>query len=155
METLNHLTGKIIECAIEVHKNLGPGLLESLYEKALCYEMQMKGLNFYSQVVIPILYKGNKLGEHRLDILVEDLILVELKAVDRMEPVFQAQILSYLRLTGKPLGLLINFSIPYAFLCGSVTLWLNSYLLRMRLELLLSLVDNNLMGLGSVLDPLQ
>ena len=74
--------------------------------------MRLAGLKYETQVVIPILYKGNKLGEHRLDLLVEELIIVELKAVDRMEPVFQAQILSYMRLTGKPLGLLINFNVP-------------------------------------------
>ena len=111
MNEINHITEKIIGCAIEVHKNLGPGLLESLYEKALCYEMRLKDVQYETQVVIPILYKGNKLGEHRLDILVEELIIVELKAVDRMEPVFQAQLLSYMRLTGKPLGLLINFNV--------------------------------------------
>ena len=94
MEKLNSITREIIACAIEVHKNLGPGLLESLYEKALCYEMQLKAIKYQTQVVIPILYKGNKLGEHRLDLLVEERVIVELKAVDHMEPVFQAQILS-------------------------------------------------------------
>ncbi len=115
MEELNHLTESIIGCAIEVHKNLGPGLLESLYEKALCYEFELKGLEYKDQLIIPILYKGKSLGEHRLDLLVENQIIVEIKAVDRMDEVFQAQILSYLRLTNKPLGLLINFNVPVLY----------------------------------------
>ena len=112
METLNILTEKIIGCAIEVHRNLGPGLLESIYEKALCYEFGATGLQYKNQVVIPIVYKGTSLGEHRIDLLVEDEIIVELKAVDRNDPVFVAQVLSYLRLAHKKLGLLINFNVP-------------------------------------------
>ena len=113
MEKLNALTEKIIKCAMEVHKNLGPGLLESVYDKAMCYEIGNNGLRYQNQVVIPIIYKGNMLGEHRIDLLVENEIIVELKAVDRMDPVFKAQLLSYLRLTNKKLGLLINFNVPY------------------------------------------
>ncbi|SNB46938.1 GxxExxY protein [Geobacter sp. DSM 9736] len=109
---MNALTERIIGCAIEVHKNLGPGLLESVYEKALCYELSAGGLRFENQVAIPVVYKGNVLGEHRLDLLVEDLVIVELKAVDRFDPVFKAQLLSYLRLAQKQLGLLINFNNP-------------------------------------------
>jgi len=109
---LNVITDKIIKCAIEVHRNLGPGLLESIYEKALCHELSMEGVTFANQVIIPILYKNITLGEHRLDFLVEDEVIVELKAVDRMDPVFKAQVLSYLKLTGKKLGLLINFNVP-------------------------------------------
>ncbi len=112
MKELNALTEKIIKCAIEVHKNLGPGLLESVYEKATCYEIGTEGMKYQSQVVIPIIYKGNALGEHRIDLLVEDKIIVEFKAVDRIDPVFKAQVLSYLKLTGKKLGLLINFNVP-------------------------------------------
>lgn len=112
MEQLNAITEQIIGCAIEVHKNLGPGLLESIYEKALCCELDLKGIKYKSQVMVPILYKGNLLGEHRLDLLVEDEIIVEIKAVDRHEPVFNAQLLSYLKLTGKHLGLLVNFNVP-------------------------------------------
>jgi len=111
MEKLNILTEKIIGCAIEVHRNLGPGLLESIYEKALCYEFGAIGLRYKNQVVIPIIYKGTSLGKHRIDILVEDEIIVELKAVDRNDPVFVAQVLSYLRLANKKLGLLINFNV--------------------------------------------
>ncbi|MBW2539118.1 MAG: GxxExxY protein [Deltaproteobacteria bacterium] len=112
MEKLNILTEKIIGCAIEVHRNLGPGILESIYEKALCYEFGAIGMRYKNQVVIPIIYKGTNLGEHRIDILVEDEIIVELKAVDRNDPVFVAQVLSYLRLAHKKLGLLINFNVP-------------------------------------------
>ena len=112
MEKLNKITEKIIGCAIEVHKNLGPGLLESIYEKALCFELNENNLTYKNQVLIPINYKGHLLGDHRLDLLVEDSIIIELKAVEKMDPVFEAQILSYLRLTGKKLGLLINFNTP-------------------------------------------
>lgn len=112
MEQLNAITEQIIGCAIEVHKNLGPGLLESIYEKALCCELGLKVIKYKSQVMIPILYKGNLLGEHRLDLLVENEIIVKIKAVDRHEPVFNAQLLSYLKLTGKHLGLLVNFNVP-------------------------------------------
>lgn len=112
MNHLNSITDKIIKCAMEVHKNLGPGLLESVYEKAMCYEMTSQGVACVSQLSIPIIYKGVILGEQRLDSLVEDEVIVEFKAVDRMDPVFKAQILSYLRMTGKKLGLLINFNVP-------------------------------------------
>jgi GxxExxY protein len=91
---------------------LGPGLLESLYEKALYYEFKLEHLSYKNQLIIPIMYKGIKLGEHRIDTLVENEIIVELKAVSKIEPVFEAQLLSYLRLTGKKVGLLINFNVP-------------------------------------------
>ena len=111
-DKLNVITDKILKCAIEVHRNLGPGLLESIYEKAMCYELSSEDINFSNQVIIPIPYKGTNLGEHRLDFLVENEVIVEFKAVDRMDPVFKAQVLSYLKLTGKKLGLLINFNVP-------------------------------------------
>lgn len=113
MIDLNEITERIISCAIEVHRNLGPGLLESVYDKAMCHEIALRGMRFRNQVAVPILYKGTVLGEHRIDLIVEDEIIVELKAVDRMDPVFKAQILSYLRMTNKNLGLLINFNVPY------------------------------------------
>ena len=94
MEKLNKITEKIIGCAIEVHKNLGPGLLESIYEKALCFELDVNNLKYKNQVLIPVNYKGHPLGEYRLDLLVEDAIIVELKAVEKMGPIFDAQILS-------------------------------------------------------------
>jgi len=109
---LNKVTEGIIGCAIEVHRNLGPGLLESIYENALCYELDANDIPFERQVTVPVIYKGQQLGEHRLDILVENQGIVELKAVDRMDPIFEAQLLSYLRVTGKKVGLLINFNVP-------------------------------------------
>lgn len=107
---LNQLTRRVIGCAIEVHRHLGPGLLESIYESALCIELEMAGLACERQKPVPVTYKGHALGEHRLDILVEDTVVLELKSVERFDPVFEAQILSYLKMTGKPLGLLINFN---------------------------------------------
>ena len=112
MEDLNKLTEKIIGCAIEVHKNLGPGLLESIYEKALCVEFDLNDISYKNQVLIPINYKEHLLGEFRLDLLVEDLIILEIKAVEKMTPLYEAQLLSYLKLFEKKLGLLMNFNSP-------------------------------------------
>jgi GxxExxY protein len=107
---INNLAYKIVGGAIEVHKNLGPGLLESIYEACLLDELREMGLQIKSQVYVPIIYKNKDLGGHlKLDILVNDIIIVELKAVDVMIPLYKAQLLSYLKLTGKPKGLLINF----------------------------------------------
>jgi GxxExxY protein len=107
---INGIAYKIVGCAIEVHKNLGPGLLESVYQSCLIDELMMSGLEVKSQIYIPIIYKGKNLGGTlKLDLLVENLIIVELKAVDIMIPIYKAQLLSYLKLTGKPKGLLINF----------------------------------------------
>ncbi len=108
----NKITERIIGCAIEVHRYLGPGLLESIYENALCYEFDSNNIQYEKQVAIPIFYKGYKLGDYRLDILVEDEVIIEIKAVDRTDPVFKAQLLSYLKVTGKKIGLLINFNVP-------------------------------------------
>ena len=110
IEELNKITEAVIGSAIEVHRNLGPGLLESIYESALCYEFDEKCVKYARQLPVPIIYKGHELGVYRLDLLVEDEIIVEIKAVDRMDPVFEAQLLSYLKLTAKPKGLLINFN---------------------------------------------
>ncbi len=112
LTSLNAITDRIIKCAIEVHKNLGPGLLESIYEKAMNHELKNEGLSVVSQLSIPIIYKGVNLGDHRIDMMVENEVVVEYKAVDRLDPVFKAQVLSYLKLTGKKLGLLINFNVP-------------------------------------------
>lgn len=107
---INDIAYKIVGCAIEVHKHLGPELLESVYETCLIDEITSSGLHIKAQVYIPINYKGKNLGGTlKLDLLVNDLIIVELKAVDTMIPLFKAQLLSYLKLTGKPKGLLINF----------------------------------------------
>ena len=89
---------------------LGPGLLESIYEEALCVELSDAGLKFQRQVNIPAVYKGRQVGQYRIDLIVEESVIVELKSVDRHDPVFEAQILTYLRVTGKKIGLLINFN---------------------------------------------
>lgn len=108
---INEIAYGITACAIEVHKNLGPGLLESVYEICFKDELIREGFIVKSQVPVPIKYKGRYLGEClRLDLIVEDLVIVEIKAVEFMHPVFQAQLLSYLKLTQKPKGLLINFN---------------------------------------------
>ncbi|MEK7309553.1 MAG: GxxExxY protein [Planctomycetota bacterium] len=107
---INQLTEKIIGCAIEVHRQLGPGLLESLYESALCIELEQAGLKYSRQAIIPVVYKNHPIGEHRIDLLVEDLVVLEIKSVERHDPVFEAQVLTYLKITGKKIGLLINFN---------------------------------------------
>lgn len=108
---INEIAYKIVGCAIEVHKHLGPGLLESVYEKCFIEELLNSGLQVKSQIFLPIIYKGKDLGgQLKLDIIVEDLIIVELKAVEAMIPLYQAQLLSYLKLSEKPKGLLINFN---------------------------------------------
>jgi GxxExxY protein len=107
---INALTRRIIGSAIEVHRVLGPGLLESLYESALCIEFDDIGLKCARQVRAPAYDKGRLLGEYRVDLIVEELVLLEIKSVERLDPVFDAQMLTYLRLTGKKLGLLLNFN---------------------------------------------
>jgi GxxExxY protein len=108
---INEISYKIIGCAIEVHKQLGPGLLESVYEACFIDELQTAGLSVRSQIYVPLIYKSKDLGgQLKLDLLVEDLIIVENKAVEIMIPLYHAQLLSYLKLSGKPKGLLINFN---------------------------------------------
>lgn len=110
-KSINDLAYKIIGCAIEVHKELGPGLLESVYQKCMEQELKNKNLSFQSQVNIPIKYKDVELVcDLRLDILVENLIIVELKAVESLIPIYHAQLLTYMKLLKKPKGLLINFN---------------------------------------------
>ena len=107
---INDISYSIIGSAIEVHKHLGPGLLESIYHNCMMDELLRNDMAFQSDVAVPIVYKGRQLAEPlRLDLLVEDLIVVELKAVEAMHPVYSAQLLSYLKLADKPKGLLINF----------------------------------------------
>jgi GxxExxY protein len=107
---INDLAYKIVGCAIEVHKQLGPGLLESVYEICFVHELIDNGFYVQKQVAVPVLYKGKDLCTNLvLDLLVNDLVIVELKTVEIIIPVYKAQLLSYLRLTGKPKGLLINF----------------------------------------------
>ncbi|MBL4578088.1 MAG: GxxExxY protein [Flavobacteriales bacterium] len=107
---VNDIAYSVVGCAIEVHKHLGPGLLESVYETCLIEELRESGLAVKSQIVVPIKYKEKDLGGSlKLDLLINDLVIIELKAVEAMLPVYSAQLLSYLKLTGKPKGLLINF----------------------------------------------
>lgn len=104
---------KAVDCAFRVHSALGPGLLESIYETCLEHEMKKHALKVHKQVPVPIVYDTLRIEAGlRLDLLVDDAVIVEIKAIDRMSPVFQAQILSYLRLAKKRLGLLINFNVP-------------------------------------------
>ena len=108
---INDIAYKIVGCAIEVHNYLGPGLLESVYEEALVEELSKNGLIVRKQVLVPISYKGKELGTPlKLDLLVNDLIIVEIKSVELLLSVFEAQLLTYLKLAGKPKGLLINFN---------------------------------------------
>lgn len=109
----NSVTSEIIAAAIEVHRGIGPGLLESTYMPCLQYELAARNLRFVTQRAIPIVYKEIALdASYRLDLLVEDLVVVEVKSVERLLPVHQAQVLTYMRLTGCPAGLLINFNAP-------------------------------------------
>jgi len=113
MNRLNGITQQIIGAAIVVHKEFGPGLLESVYEVCLMLEMENNGLKVASQVELPLWYKGKLTDKKfRIDLLVEDEIIVELKAVDSLLPIHEAQLLTYMRLTNKHLGLLINFNVP-------------------------------------------
>jgi len=112
-ENENRIGRLIVEAAFEVHKNLGPGLLEKVYEVCFAHELQKRGLNVKRQIDIPIQYDGIIFQEGlRLDVLVEDLVICELKAVEQVNPVWVAQVLSHLKLTGKRLGYLINFDVP-------------------------------------------
>jgi len=111
-ERLNRITESIIGAAIEVHRALGPGLLESAYEECLTFELVQRGLKVEQQKPLPVVYREVKLDcGYRLDLLVEEAVIVEVKAVDRLAPIHQAQLLSYLRLSGCKVGLLINFNV--------------------------------------------
>ena len=107
------LTGNIIGAAIEVHKALGPGLLEAIYEECLCYELESRNIHFVRQYSLPIRYKDIYLDcGHRIDVLVENCVVVELKAVERLSPLHEAQLLSYLKSGNWNIGFLINFNVP-------------------------------------------
>ena len=110
---INLLSKKVIGLAIEVHKNLGPGLLEKTYEECLCLELKEAGLSYEKQVILPITYKNKVINDaYRVDILVEDCLIIELKTVQTLEKIHRAQLLTYLKLSNKKLGLLINFNVP-------------------------------------------
>jgi len=106
-------TGPIVGAAIEVHRALGPGLLESAYEECLCHELHLRGLAFQRQVDLPVPYKGLKLDcGYKMDVVVADEVVLELKSIEKILPVHEAQLLTYMKLSGKRVGLLINFNVP-------------------------------------------
>ncbi|PXF59359.1 MAG: GxxExxY protein [Deltaproteobacteria bacterium] len=108
------LSNRIIGCALEVHQYLGPGLLESTYEQCLAHELKLGGIPFKLQYSLPVEYKGIKLDcGYRIDLLVDDSIIVELKSVDKILPIHQAQLLTYMKLSGISIGLLLNFNVEY------------------------------------------
>ena len=110
----NKVTEAIIGAAIEVHRTLGPGLLESTYEECLCHELRLRGIPFERQRPLPVTYKGLDLEcGYRLDLLVHDAVVVEIKAVEALQPIHEAQLLTYLKLGGWTVGLLINFNVPF------------------------------------------
>jgi GxxExxY protein len=112
-ERFEYLAGQVFKAALEVHKTLGPGLLESVYEFSLIKELQISGIGFQSQTKVPLFYKGyDTTKDFFIDLLIEDEIIIELKATECLAPVHQAQLLTYLKLTDKKMGSLINFNVP-------------------------------------------
>src|SRR6187431_1329452 len=131
-EYITDLVYRVNRAAIEVHKHLGPGLLESVYHKCLIRELTLKGINFQSELIIPIEYKGLTLeSELRCDLFIEKCLVLELKAVDKIAPIYEAQLMSYMNLLGAPIGLMINFNVKNIFQQGQKT-YVNS--LYSRLE---------------------
>ena len=111
---LNEISGAVVDSAMKVHTALGPGLLESTYEVCLAFELADRGLQVRTQVALPVVYRSVRLeAGYRLDLLVEDSVIVELKAIESVLPIHEAQLLSYLKLSGKKLGLLINFNVVH------------------------------------------
>ncbi|MFZ4397159.1 MAG: GxxExxY protein [Kiritimatiellia bacterium] len=107
------LTEQIIGAAIEVHKHWGPGLYEEIYERSMCHELRLRNVAFDTQVQLPLVYKGECVGDNlRLDLIVQSKVVVELKAIKVLEPIHEAQLLTYMKLTGCRVGLLINFNVP-------------------------------------------
>jgi GxxExxY protein len=110
----NQVSGTIIDCALKVHTALGPGILESVYETCLAHELRKAGLKVRTQVPVPVIYDGVKLDTGlRRDLLVEELVIVEVKSIDKLAPIHTAQLLSYLKLTNLQLGLLLNFNVVH------------------------------------------
>ena len=111
-EDLDRIASVLVGAAVEVHRHLGPGFLESVYERSLCVELGLRAITFQRQVPVAVEYKGHPVGDGRLDLLVEDRLIVELKAVEALEPIHGVQLRSYLKATGRSLGILINFNVP-------------------------------------------
>jgi GxxExxY protein len=110
LDQINKITEKVIGCAIEVHRILRCGLFEAVYRSALMIEFDATGLSYKREVPVPAIYKGRLLGSYRIDFIVEDCVIVEVKSVERMNPVFETQVITYLGLTGKRVGLLLNLT---------------------------------------------
>ena len=109
----NQLTSEIISSAIEVHRHLGPGLLESTYEECMAFELRQRGLTVERQLELPIFYKGSQLEQnYRIDLLINKQVIIELKSINKIEPIHDAQLLTYLKLANKRFGLLLNFNVP-------------------------------------------
>ena len=137
------LTEQIIGAAMEVHKALGPGLLESVYEECLGHELHLRGLRFQRQVTVPVIYKGVSLDcGYRLDLIVEDTVILEMKCVERILTIHEAQLLTYLKLLDKPVGFIINFNVP-VLRQGIVRKVFDSASPRLRVE------KNVVAGMGS------
>jgi GxxExxY protein len=112
--TINEITGQIVDAAMKVHTVLGPGLLESAYQKCLVYELRKRGLRVAEEVPLPVVYESVMMDVgYRYDMLVEDVVIVEVKSVESLAPIHQAQLLTYLKLSGKKVGLLINFNVVH------------------------------------------
>jgi GxxExxY protein len=112
-EKYNEITGKILQAAISVHREMGPGLLETVYEYCLCKELHSIGISAVNQYLLPLFYKGENLHKNfRIDILAEQKVLIEIKAVEKILPVHEAQVISYLKMADLKVGLLINFNVP-------------------------------------------
>ena len=110
--TLNHITGQVVDAAIRVHSALGPGLLENVYEVCLAYELRDRGFEVVQQLALPVSYRGMPIEVgYRIDLLVDNVVVVEVKAVSKLSPIHQAQLLSYLKLSGYTVGLLLNFHV--------------------------------------------
>lgn len=113
-KTINEISGVVVSAAMQVHTDLGPGLLESAYEACLAFELRQRGCVVRRQVPLPLVYHGVHLDEgYRIDLLIDDLVVVEIKAVEALAPVHEAQVISYLKLSGRKVGLLINFNVVH------------------------------------------
>ena len=109
---INKLSSKVIGAAIEVHKHLGPGLLESAYEECLCHELELRDTSYERQKALPLIYKGKELDcGYRLDVVVDNQLIVEMKSIEKIEPIHRAQLLTYLKLSDIRLGLILNFNV--------------------------------------------